>query len=242
MQNGFMKEIPSPPIVVGEKRSFTADIQNKGYLRNIDYRFEFEQFQIENKPSIFVANHFIRSRKDRRTVNLWNIVFNTRESMIAAGIISIGGERIGGRPISWVIEEELEVRIGDAAKQKKFIKDYDHIPMSKYKHKKKAMGGGSETYAEIAKRLTGGKNVAVFTGGEPGQKMEGKPESLAALLTVLGKRKKIETQVVPVSIFYENGAFMINFSKPIQSGLNPMQDAKEVFAAIASKLPPSIRP
>ncbi len=237
-----MNEILSPSVIVGETRSFTADIQEKGYLRHVNYKFDFEELQIQDKPIIFAANHFVRQRKDRRTINLMNIIFNTRESMLVAGIISIGGEKIGRRTISWVIEEELEVKVGEAAKQKSFIKTYDHIPMSKYKHEKKTLGGGSETYTEIAKRLTRGKNIAVFTEGDPGQKMRGKSESLAALLTVLRKRKKIDFQVIPVSIFYEDRTFKTIFSKPVQSGDNPRQDAADVILAIASKLPHPLRP
>lgn len=238
-----MNETLSPAAISGEKRSFTADIQDKGYLKNIKIVLEFESPQVENRPTIFAANHFARRRIDRGIVNPLNIIFNTRESMLTIGAISIGGEQLtGGRPISWVIEQDLEVKVGEAAKQKKFIEDYDHIPMSKYKHEAKGIGGGSKTYSEIANKLTSGKSVAVFIEGEPGQKIRGNSNSLAALLLVLGKRKKIDVQVIPVSIFYQDKAFRVIFSKPILASQNPRKDAAEAVTAITSKLPQSLRP
>lgn len=227
----------------GEKRDFLLDIKQFVLENRIRSEFQFDELRLENNPTIFASNHFKRRVWDRLSIHPTHMFGNTRESLIVAGLVSVGAEELSGKSSSWLIKQEIRTKVGPitlryAAMQKDFIETYDHISIPEVATRETV----GSIRRQIKEKLERGKNIGVFAEEEPNHQMQEDGEILKNVLKILVKDRELKLQVVPVSMSYEGGVFVIRFSEPIQAGSNPREDAAEVIAAIASKLPESLRP
>lgn len=224
-----------------EKRDFLLDMERFVQENRIRREFRFEELEIENKPTIFAANHFKRKVWDRLSIHPTHTLGNTRESLIIAGLVSMGAMILSRRPSSWLIKQEIRTKVGPitlqyAAMQKDFIETYDHIAIPENANRKTVIS----MFEQAEEKFRGDKNLGVFAEEEPSCQMQEDGQNIKNILTIF-KNRGIRLQVVPVSVSYDR-LFLVHFSKPIQAGLNPRQDASDVISAIASKLPASLRP
>lgn len=227
----------------GEKRDFLSDMEQFIQENRIKSEFRFEELGIEIKPTVFAANHFKRKVWDRLSIHPTHMFGNTRESLIVAGLVSMGARELSGKASSWLIRENIRTKIGpitlcEASMQKDFIETYDHIAIPENANRQTVTSIREQAEEKIKK----GKAIGVFAEEEPSYQMQEDGEILKNVLKILGKDKKINLQVVPVSVSYEHGVLVLRFSKPIQAGFNPRRDADEVISVIVSKLPQPQRP
>lgn len=225
----------------GEKRDFLSDVKKIIETGGVKYEFKFDEPQLKNKPTIFAANHFKRRSWERISLNPTHMIGNTRESLIIAGLISMGAQEIYGKSSSWLIQENIKTKVGPASlkyasMQKDFIKTYDHIAIPDTVTR--------ETLPlireQVQDRIRRGKDIAVFAERDPSYKMRKNGRILKNALKLLNK--EFDLQVVPVSVSYQNGIFIAHFSRAIQPSLNPKRDVEFIVSTIASKLPFSMRP
>lgn len=228
-------------IAAVEERDFLLDTRRLFQESRIKYESRFEELKIENKPTIFAVNHFKRKVWDRLSIHPTHMFGNTRESFVVAGLVSVGAKELSLKSSSWLIKADIRTKVGsitlhDAAMQKGFIEVYDHIAIPENATRETV----TSMYERAAEKLRKGKNIGVFAEEEPSYQMQKDGEILKNVLKIF-RNRGTSLQVVPVSVFYD-GLFIVHFSKPIQAGFNPKQDAEAVITSIASKLPQSMRP
>lgn len=238
----------------GKKRDFVSEFRELAERAGIRYRFEFEEENLPDMPTVVVSNHFIRHWWDKRSLHLGRTFGKTWDSMIVAGVISTGAAEgpTKGKGTSWLIKDKIRTHIGpiplkEKQMQSTFIEVYDHIPVSVPKKEEGITPGivagvqFARTLTYIRNHLARGKNIGLYAEGDnPGQmKMDSAP--LATLLKSFRKRKIGNLQVIPASVCWENGEFKVHYSKAIQAGEDYKTDAQSVIQAIAAKLPPSLK-
>lgn len=247
-RRSLMRDIESE-MKKGGKGDFLSDIKKIIEVEGIKYHFDLDEQELKDKrkPTILASNHFTRHFRDRMSIYPAHMFGNTRESLLVSGIVSVVAEMLTKTGASWMIKEQVRTAIGPhklkhAGMQRSFIRYYDHIPVLKAENDRKGLAGGLAIYSEVEDRFAKGKSVGIYPEGDKSHEMQANYDAFKTFLLVLKRRKGIDYQIIPASVYYENGKFVIKFSKTIQSGDNPKQDAAMVMESIASKLPAALRP
>lgn len=224
---------------VGQKRDCIPDMEEFLRLEKIKWQTTFEQEQMPDKPTIFVANHFRRYKIDRLGSPV-SVFSNTLESAITTSIITIEAAKLTPRKVSWMVEDGvkekfLSFKLPEASAQKAVAECYDWIPVPKTR-------GGLRGFNEKLKdTLNSGTNIGVYPEGKTNYKMREFDPAFAGLLKRLQKAG-VDFQIVPVTVFYtvisSAGSFQTTFHEAVDSkGMSPSELTQEAARRIASPLP-----
>lgn len=223
----------------GLKRDFLADT-----------RFGMERLGIEvptpvclenpipDRPTLVVANHFVRPLIHRRQP------FTTIEAIVTTGIITHGMEQlVPNKRLEWMAQGDLppkkilSLSLGDREMQKAAIECYNHIPVSSDPELAFA------TIKEVKDRLLSGVNVGVYPEGGvkytdalTRYKMGVFQAEFGFLLLSL-QRNRVDFQILPTTVYEEDSQYNLTFGKVIQPG-RCRETVKKIQAAILAPLPP----
>lgn len=187
--------------------------------------------QIPNKPTIILANHFVRPPLFRKSL------FTTRESIIASAIICKSIQKLSKRPLTCTVKNDiitniffLSVKAHKA--QIAAIDVYDFIGV----FKNYPFG----SVKKWARALSDGKNILVYPEGTVSIHMKKSKPGFPQILAILN-RQNIDYQILPIAIWSQGPNFMLKQANVIGKSANPSNIAKQSVLEIASMLPTNLR-
>lgn len=200
-------------------------------LEGIKWTTNYEQEEIPDRPTLFVANHFRRKRFDRRPFISANTILNSRESFITTSLVEDGAAKFCQRRISWLVEDEirekfLSFQLFDPSVQKTFIDCYGEIPVSK------TLSGMRDFTKKLESAFKNGRNIGVYPEGKTGYEVGEPNPAFAGFIRRLQKSHP-NFQIVPVNISFRSGEYSVGFKRVIEPAGNPEEIVGKVMSAIA---------
>ncbi len=224
-----------------EKRSAANDIADYLRIRKVNYSWEFIQRPEPNLPILVAPNHYYRSFFERRGPS------TTGESFLTTAVVTSALQNLTDRETRWVIKRLPDKVFGisrlDRKAQNAMAFCYDYIPAVNLK-----------VFKMSSNTLQEGVNLGFY----PEQNPPFSPKNLLnptasfqlrpyhpafRLLLKELQRKRVEYQILPVSVYTENDRFMVKFSQPIRP--DKSDDVSEIagltMRLIAEGLPKKFR-
>lgn len=186
-----------------------------------------------DKPSLIVANHFARKPWQRGLPFHPKNSFTTRESFITTALIAKEAGERSEKPVTWMVQADLPERVfsftmADRQTQQAIIKCYGLIPVGSNR--------GFEVVNACHAALYRGINVGIYPEGQIGHKLKVADERFEKLLTLL-QRKKVDFQILPVSLFFEGDEFKLKIANPIEPKGQAGELVHQTMRVIADALP-----
>lgn len=210
-----------------EKRDCFEDFKTYLELKKIKHEVKFETKNIAKIPTIVVANHFVRPLILRRSM------LTTAESMATSAIISLAASMLVGKKTTVVVKNDLVENIFFfSLKLRKIqlasIYCYDFIGVSN-----NYPFGEFEKWAQT---LKSGFNIVAYPEAIVSQQMKKIRPGFENLLSYL-KDKKIKYQILPVSVYWTHGQFVVHVAKAIAPSADLAKTANLAMLKIAANLP-----
>ncbi len=221
----------------GKKRDFLSDTAAGLHMLGIEVpQAEFAELPNPSIPTLVAANHFVPPLRQRIHP------FTTVDAIVTTGIITHGIQQLTpGKQLDWLVQGDLNpkflsFRLNNREMQQAAIECYSHIPVSA--DPKKVFS----TLKQIKQRLKDGINIGVypegsvqfkdtFLGYRMGVFQSGFPSMLALL-----ERCRIEYQILPTTVYREDGKYHLKFGSIIHPG-NYEETAKKIRESVEAGLP-----
>lgn len=232
---------------IGNTRDFRADSELVLCLSEIGEEnriFEYMQNPDPDIPILVVANHFTRTilQRDR---SLSSLIGTTKEAILTSALITTGLRRLRDEKIAWFVKGDFSgasASLGEKEAQEAAVKCYDQIAVTQ--------GNANEALKQAIVHLKDGHNLGLYPEATVGDKwvqmglrgyqLGPHHHFFEALLLAL-YRARIEFQILPVSVYYENRKFHATFCELIESRGKPKATAKLAMERIAKSLPAKLK-
>lgn len=228
-------------IALGRQRNFLEDSATCLRVRGIEVPMPEVAGPLDlSIPTLVAANHYVRPIHHRRSP------LTTLEAIITTSVITQGLQHVmPGSEIDWLAQGDLapnwhSFRLADREAQRAAIACYDHLPVSSRAQDSAALR------MELRKRLARKRHIGVYPEGGvrfsdtfTRYQMGPMRAEFASLLMGL-RRDRVTYQILPTSVYQEDGKYRLRFGNVIQPG-NPRTTAMEIQQEIVNGLPPHMR-
>lgn len=215
----------------GKKLDVKQDLAKILANSKVKYTFLDQLKTIPDKPTIILANHFVRPSLFRRSL------FTTQESILTSAIISKSIEKLSTRPLTCTVKNDiitniffLSVKAHKA--QLAAIDVYDFIGV----FKNYPFG----SVKKWTKALSDGKNILVYPEGTVSTAMKKSKAAFSQILATINKQN-IDYQILPVAISSQGPNFILKQANIIKNSPNTNGIANQSVLEIAAMLPANLR-
>ncbi len=221
----------------GERRDHVVDSEAFLKLENIKWRTKLPQHDIPDIPTLVVPNHYKRSWMHRGwPPSLRKTVLTTRESLITTSIISVEMSKLLSRKTTWLAKSEISEKFlifksEDRKMQRAITNWYNFIP---------ADSNPQIVCQRVVGSLEAGVNVGLYPAVKPSQRPQPASKDFKVLIGMLN-RERVSYQILPVSIFYEDGEFVVIPEDVVDPKGSHKEIAQQVMDSIGSRLPRRLR-
>ena len=209
-----------------QKREIVDDFKKILNITNVKWHQASKPKPIANIPTLVAVNHFVRPLILRKSL------FTTFDSMTTSAIVTLMHSKITKRKLTWVVKNDIAANILFlSTKLRKIqiatIDCYDFIGVSQ-----------NYPFGQFPKwqnYLEKGFDIAFYPEGATSRNLKSARLGFIDLLNFLNS-KEMGYQILPVSIYFEKGEFIVNFSDPIKTS-DALFAAQQTMLKIAKGLP-----
>ena len=209
-----------------QKREIVDDFEKILNITNVKWHQASKPKPIANIPTLVAVNHFVRPLILRKSL------FTTFDSMTTSAIVTIMYSKLSKRKLTWVVKNDIAANILFlSTKLRKIqigaIDCYNFIGVSQ-----------NYPFGQFPKwqnYLEKGFDIAFYPEGATSRNLKSARLGFIDLLNFLNS-KEMGYQILPVSIYFEKGEFIVNFSDPIKTS-DALFAAQQTMLKIAKGLP-----
>ena len=214
-----------------QKREIVDDFEKILNITNVKWRQATKPKPINNISTLLAVNHFVRPLILRKSL------FTTFDSMTTSAIVTLMHSKITKRKLTWVVKNDIaENIIFLSTKLRKIqiaaIDCYNFIGVSK-----------NYPFGQFPKwqnYLEKGFDIAFYPEGATSRNLKSARLGFIDLLNFLNSHG-VGCQILPVSIYFENSSFYVNFSNTIKASNDAAEDAHQTMLKIAKGLPENLQ-
>jgi len=214
-----------------QKREVADDFKKILNITNVKWHQASKPKPIANIPTLVAVNHFVRPLILRKSL------FTTFDSMTTSAIVTLMHSKITKRKLTWVVKNDIAANILFlSTKLRKIqiatIDCYDFIGVSQ-----------NYPFGQFPKwqnYLEKGFDIAFYPEGATSRNVKNARPGFIDLLNFLNSQE-MGYQILPVSIYFENSSFYVNFSNTIKASSDAAKDAQQTMLRIANGLPEYLR-